>query len=204
MNYVTVDLETSGLDPKQHEILEIGILGYEPETLKPNGVEFSLRIKATKPCDPQALSINGLDPSVGVSIDVARAKLLAFSANGKMEATFHNARFDLSFLDETFGHPLVNKMFDYHYGDTMPIARALIAGRCSLQVLKKTLSLTKTEGHTALGDCLTTLELLKYESEYIKYLKNLEFLQFHPTSRPFVSVEQNYSCYLDYYVALNS
>jgi len=174
LNYTTVDLETSGLDPKKYEILEIGILEYNIETFKPTGVEFNIRIKATKPCDPRALEINGLDPTVGVSLDEARAALLNFLQNGKMHGTFHNKLFDVPFMIEHFGHSLMSQLFHYHYGCTQDLASKFIGGSSSLQKLKTKLGLSATEAHTALGDCFTTLELLEYLTKYITFLKNLE------------------------------
>lgn len=55
--FIAVDLETSGLDPERHEIIEVGVVG-QGRVLESLREEFSLPFDEQR-ADPRALEING-------------------------------------------------------------------------------------------------------------------------------------------------
>ena len=173
---VVLDTETSGLNRKIHEILSLTILPYEPLTFKPyleHGL--TIRIKATKPCDPRALEINGLDPTVGGTNEEA-IRMIEHKYQGvKFEALCQNSYFDRSFLEEQFGIDWVNKYFHYHWNDTMILAKSLSRSKSkSLQNLIKFHNIEGGEPHTSFGDCISTLRLMKFFSGTIQEVRKLQ------------------------------
>lgn len=56
--YVAIDIETSGLRPLYHEILEVGIVSEHPETDDTVSIEFSLPMRYPLQADPKALEVN--------------------------------------------------------------------------------------------------------------------------------------------------
>ena len=64
------DLETTGLDPAVHDIIEIAIVPLNPDFKRSELPEFTARIKAVHPenADPESLKISGLNPLEGEDI----------------------------------------------------------------------------------------------------------------------------------------
>lgn len=58
---VFVDLETSGLDPRVHEILEVAAIRVDAETFIERK-RFVATVRPTLPVDPQAAAVNGYTP----------------------------------------------------------------------------------------------------------------------------------------------
>jgi DNA polymerase III epsilon subunit-like protein len=55
---VIVDFETGGLNPREHEILEIGVVRVDARTLQEVS-RLSIKVKPTRPVPPEAAKING-------------------------------------------------------------------------------------------------------------------------------------------------
>jgi DNA polymerase III epsilon subunit-like protein len=98
-NFVVIDLETTGLDPKACGILEIG-------AVDASGRRFYRRValERGRRVDWPALECNGIDPldlGAGVSIDTAMAGLAQFLRAGSGERWImggKNPQFDYGFL----------------------------------------------------------------------------------------------------------
>lgn len=62
-----VDLETTGLDPIVHDIIELAIVPLNPDFSRSELPEFVARIKAVHPenADSDSLQINRLNPHEG-------------------------------------------------------------------------------------------------------------------------------------------
>jgi len=60
MDLVFVDVETTGLDPERHELLELAAVRVDPHTLEPID-HASVRVRPTRlaDADPKALEVNG-------------------------------------------------------------------------------------------------------------------------------------------------
>lgn len=120
------DIETSGLDPIGHEILEMGlILIKQPELevleswstkIKPENIET-----ATK----EALAVNGYKPEDWEKAVPLKMAMSVYRKKTK-NAIFlsHNVCFDWSFIYEAFAKTELESMMDYHRLDLFSLAWA--------------------------------------------------------------------------------
>ena len=100
MKIALIDLETTGLDPAKHEIIEIGAVIFESHTHEVfHTVSIRVRPERIKDADPEALAVNGYTPSAWRSASDLGWALTALSMATK-DCTFmsYNAMFDWSFL----------------------------------------------------------------------------------------------------------
>ena len=108
------DLETSGLDPAVHDIIEIAIVPLNPDFKRSDLPEFTARIKAVHPenADPESLKISGLNPFEGEDIQKVATDITMWMEDNhieRIEAVGHNLRFDLDFFQIKF--PSLSRIF---------------------------------------------------------------------------------------------
>lgn len=95
--YIVFDLETTGLDPVVHEIIEIGAIKVNTRT--DYHTTFSILIKPTQKVSKKITSITGITQEMldnGDSIESAIADFVEFIEDLQLVA--YNAEFDLGFL----------------------------------------------------------------------------------------------------------
>lgn len=124
MDLVVTDVETSGLDPEFHEILEIGAVRCDADTLEQRG-RFELKVKPSHlmTADPMALMVNGYnetDWNSAVPIETALKRYVAFAKGAIFTA--HNVAFDWSFLRAALLAARVPNELDYHHLDVGSMA----------------------------------------------------------------------------------
>ena len=146
------DVETTGLLPHTHEVISL--------CMKSGDSILSLRIKASKPTDPEAMAINGLDPAVGMSKDEASTELINYLIDlgpGRHTLVGENIQFDAEFLKTILPVLLYNKFISYKMVDLHAIGYFLMeAGFLPIErVTFKTMADYFNLGdvpHTAIGD----------------------------------------------------
>tara|TARA_R100000406_G_scaffold87719_1_gene72607 strand:- start:550 stop:1107 length:558 start_codon:yes stop_codon:yes gene_type:complete len=156
-----VDIETTGLNPAIHEIIEIAIITAD-ETyhtkIAPQRIDLA---------DSRALQINKYNPSNWAdapSFDLVHQKITRLLI-GKTIAG-HNPKFDVEFLNEAFasvGSPFVT---GHRVLDTITLAYEhlypLGLKSLSLDAIRIFLNWDRTNAHTALQDCKDTKRLFDY------------------------------------------
>lgn len=169
MRFVAIDLETSGLNPYKHEIIEIGAVAFSLDGL---GKDFSILIRPEKKMDPKARAVHQISAEELASNAVSLAEgvdaFMGFLSEGSW--VFHNAPFDLAFLKQSFTtlkRPWPNRS----YYDHLQLSRKLRAERLShsLESIKKELGIETGQAHRALADARATalafIHLLSTEPE---------------------------------------
>lgn len=122
------DCETSGLDPNIHEILEIGFIIADSETLKEYGrFNFKIKPEHIETAHPKALEVNGYtkkDWRKAISIREA----LSFFAKATDGCHFmaHNVTFDWKFIEYNLDDLGIPHGLDYHKLDTLSMCYARI------------------------------------------------------------------------------
>lgn len=191
-----VDVETTGLDSRYNEIIQICILPLD-SNLKPHQQirPFYTMIKPEHPerIDKKAMEVNNLAEKLLTALDGGKvADLLVEWFEGlklpmgkKIIPLAQNWPFDRSFLIEWLGQKTFEMIFDYEYRDTKVAAvylndRAIRHAdpvpfaRVGLAYISSQLSITNPAPHDAMGDCITTAEAYRLMLSMGSGLENKE------------------------------
>lgn len=178
-DYVVIDVETTGTDPKKHQILSVAMLALD-STLKPLGFG-SWKIKHDNyVVDPKALEINRINlvkhhnNPKSLNVSTAKSHMIAFfntpvhrpaGQQQKMIAIGHNLGFDVGFITEFL--PTWWNFVHYRKLDTQVIAmERILTGRLPADCGSGLGDLTahfnlEYKAHTAPGDVYATYKVLK-------------------------------------------
>ncbi len=156
---LAVDTETTGMSPESgHRLVEVAHVGIVDGVL---GEGWSSLVRPGRAIPPDASRVHGItDEMVSRAPEPRVVARELREACGEQTLVFHNAPFDLPFLDQLFretGTPaLLGPVVD-----TLGLARGLAgSGGNSLGALAARLGLPPEPAHRALGDARTTARLL--------------------------------------------
>lgn len=163
-----IDLETTGLDPSRHEILEIAVVRVDGLTLEElDHVTLRVRPDRIENADPFALHVNGYSPDGWKDAVRLRDALLRIRPllEGAVLAG-HNVGFDRSFLDVAWRWASVKPPeMDHHVFDTGTLAWVLVTMNASeslsLGPVCEALDIPHDEPHRALQDARASLEVAR-------------------------------------------
>ena len=130
MRIALTDLETTGLNPLKHEIIELGCVIFDNETFEIYGnLNFKIKPEHIEDADPKALACNGYKEEDWEDSMTLR-QALSFYAQATEGCTFmaHNVTFDYSFIVASFAKVDLTdslKLGKYKI-DTMSVAWAKI------------------------------------------------------------------------------
>lgn len=172
-NLAFIDVETTGVDPEKHEIIELGVvlvkqLGEEGKDFEVIS-ELDLKIKPEhiETADPQALKVNGYDEGQWIFANTLKEAMTVFSEKTK-DAIFvaHNITFDNAFIEKAFQKTGVLSQMFYPKIDTISVAYAklhknLKVEKFRLQKLCEYFGIQNNKAHTALSDARATFEVYK-------------------------------------------
>lgn len=163
-----VDLETTGLDYRCHEILEIGVIRADARTLEIIA-QCDVRVcpERLANASTEALAIAGYsfeDWAEASTLEVALAKVAPLFEGALVAG--HNVGFDWTFLEEAFRREeLPLPEVDHHRLDTASLAWPLLATRelssLSLNAVAAYLGLERPSPHRALADARCSLEIAR-------------------------------------------
>lgn len=173
------DLETTGLDVKRCDIIELALVPLKPDFTPSELPAFTARIKADHPenSEPGALQVTGLDPSEGEEAAVVAENLktwLRENRIGRIHPVGHNIDFDLDFFREKF--PELAGIFSGHGRDSMRLALAVndiataqtgkpLFNSVSLKNLKAYFKMDSDVRHRAYDDALDAARLYRHLME---------------------------------------
>ena len=158
-DYVVIDLEMTGLSPKQHKVIEIGALRVR-DGKEVAALELLVNPKCVIP--EKVVALTGITDTMvaeGLEEDAAMSRLLEFI--GEDILVGHNLVFDYSFLKQWEINHKIKK--ERRGCDTLKIARALLPVEQSkkLEELTTFFGICHQRGHRALDDARATGILLE-------------------------------------------
>lgn len=161
--FVVFDLETTGLDPLIHRIIEIGALRFNKDKYKSEGRvdTFQALVKQEKKLSKKIIEITGITDEDLTNGENIKDALMSFSEFvGKAKVISYNADFDMSFLYEEARRSGININFS-RVECVYKLARAKLSGveNYKLVTLAKILGLDTANAHRAIDDCLLTLKV---------------------------------------------
>jgi DNA polymerase III epsilon subunit-like protein len=182
-NLITaIDIETSGVRPGYHEILQIAVVPLDSE-LVPIGNHFYTNVQPEYPerTEPEALRINGLSPDDLLDAPTQSRvadmlyewfETLKLPQTGRLIPMAHNWAFENSFLKAWLGTAELDRIFHYLPRDAMIFSLALNDaaalkgeeipyGSVGLRELCKQFGIINTQPHDALADSIAEAAVYK-------------------------------------------
>ncbi len=162
------DIETTGLDPMIHEIIEIGLLVLDQKTFEvTDRLDIKVRPEHIETAQASALTVNGYreeDWREAISLKEAMA-LYAEKTRGAIFCS-HNVTFDWFFMHEAFRKTGVGHALDYHRIDLFTLAWAKLRKsdleHFTMNAVAQYLGLEKEpDPHRAMGGATLACEVYK-------------------------------------------
>jgi DNA polymerase-3 subunit epsilon/ATP-dependent DNA helicase DinG len=149
---VAIDLETTGLDPAQDEVIEIGAVRFRGPRIEG---EWSTLVNPGRPLPPYITQLTGIsDAMVAGAPRLARVLPELIEFVGDLPLLGHNLAFDLRFLDRHTPFRQNQAM------DTYDLASVILpAGRYRLATLAQSLGVVPRAVHRGLEDARTTQQI---------------------------------------------
>lgn len=166
VEFLAIDLETSGLDPKTDEILSIGYLPILNGAIRLDGAAYHL-IRPDRPVPEKTAVIHGLlddHLETAPTLDAVLPEVLR-ALTGRVPVA-HHARIEHLFLraacSRFYGHPL-----EMRFADTLALERRSLSrrgqevteGGLRLSAVRERYGLPHYHAHNALTDALAAAEL---------------------------------------------
>lgn len=173
-NLAFIDLETTGLDPSRHEIIEIGCVvvkqdwsNKDPQFSVLSELDIKVKPRHIETAEPEALRINKYSEAdwlFAVDLEQALQELAKQTADAIMVG--QNVSFDWGFLQAAFAETGVSSRMHYHKLDLIPMAFIKCCKdpkleRYNLGELSRYFGVENEKAHTALSDVKTTFEIYK-------------------------------------------
>ena len=166
-NYVAVDLETTGLDPRRGRIIEFGAVRVIGGCIDER---FASLVNPGRPLDPFITRLTGITDAMledAPSIGEVLPAFLTFA--GEAIILGHNVNFDLGFLYEACAREL-SRPFPNDFVDTMRLSRRLFPqfAHHKLSDLVFRFGIGEAVEHRALADVIQTIDCYEHMKTYAR------------------------------------
>jgi DNA polymerase III epsilon subunit family exonuclease len=157
--FVVFDLETTGLKPDTHEIIEIGAIRVNRDS--DNHDTFQALIRPSKKIPKKITEITGITQDMvekdGYFLETALSQFIEFV--GDLPLVSFNAEFDMAFLKAAVNKTKAGALANNRVSCALKMARRAWPGRKSYRLtdLAKDGGLSAEGTHRALGDCKRTM-----------------------------------------------
>lgn len=180
-----VDVETTGLNFREHDVIQIAILPLDCNIKPLRTLPFYVNMKPKRPenIDYKAMTVtklslvnlinNSIDPWTAVDLFEEWFHRLNLPVGKKIAPLAHNWPFDRMFIEDWLGGPKNFEAFFFHqYRDSMAAALYLNdraeqhldkipVPKVSLDYCCSVFDIKNQKAHDALQDCLTTAEVYR-------------------------------------------
>ncbi len=165
-----VDIETTGLDRDDHEIIELGVVvaKLKDDVLTvTDTLDIKISPQHIENADAVALRVNGYDAADWVfAVDIAEAmKQFARITSGAIFVA-HNLTFDYGFIETNLKRYGVEDKLHFHKLDTIALAFGMLrtnddVSKLSLRALSEKFGIENKRAHSAFADAYATYEVFK-------------------------------------------
>jgi DNA polymerase III subunit epsilon len=170
--YCVIDLELSGLDPRQHEIISFGAVPIEDGRVRLDGALSSL-VAPTRPLSEPAIRVHGIRAAdLDGAPPLAEAVEMLLGALAGRVLVAHHADVERAFLGPALRRARVRLRGPIV--DSAHVTRLWLAERdgalprqLPLSELARRCGLPAHSPHTAIGDALTTAQLFLASAEHL-------------------------------------
>ncbi len=159
--YIVVDVETTGLSPDEHEIIELGAVLVKEHSITE---KFSVLVQTNKSIPPLIEKITGISNEMlqkqGVSLSVAMKRLVVLLRD--LPVVSHNIDFDYQFLRCACTNCNLPPINNYCI-DTLTLSRRKVkqVNNYKLSTLAKHFAIDAYGAHRSLTDCEITYRLFE-------------------------------------------
>ncbi|KKS24419.1 MAG: Exonuclease RNase T and DNA polymerase III [Candidatus Nomurabacteria bacterium GW2011_GWC2_41_8] len=166
-NFAFIDIETTGLDVINHEIIEIGCVLTTPELQVIEEFEMKIKPEHLENADQVSLKISHYDENLWTNASTLKKAIKTLSKKVQDAIMVgQNVAFDSGFLEHAFSKTGVKNSMHYHKLDTLAIAWAKFHQdtsfeHFSLREMCERFGIKNERSHTALSDARATFELYK-------------------------------------------
>jgi len=166
-NFTFLDIETTGLNVIEHEIIEIGCVVTTPKLKVIEEFEIKIKPEHIENADPVALKVNHYDPTNWKDAKSLKDAMKTISQKTKdCIMVGQNVAFDSGFLENAFLKTGIKNSMHYHKLDTISIAWAKLhrnrkITNFSLRELCLYFGIKNEKAHTGLSDARATFKLYK-------------------------------------------
>ncbi len=165
-----VDIETTGLDRDEHEIIELAVVVAEMKDGKfvvVDQLDLKVQPKNIEKAEPQALRINGYNEAdwlFAISLEDAMREF-AKKTDGAIFSA-HNITFDYGFIERAFKTSGAENKMHFHKLDTISLAFGILytnddIGKLSLRALCEKYGIENKKAHSAFADAYALYEVFK-------------------------------------------
>ena len=166
-NLAFIDIETTGLDVINHEIIEVGCVLTTPELKVIEEFELKIIPEYLENADPISMKINHYEEG-GWQDALSLKEAIKILSKKTKECIMvgQNVAFDSGFLEYAFSKTGIKNTMHYHKLDTISIAWAKFNKdkdfeHFSLRDMCMHFGIENKDSHTGLGDARATYELYK-------------------------------------------
>ena len=157
--YVVFDLETTGFDPYNDKIIEIGAVKLDGTKIIDR---FSTFVNPQKSIPPKITEITSINDSMVKDAPIIENVIIDFMKFcGNATLVAHNAGFDVGFIKQNLAH--IGRNFENSVIDTLHWSRNILKEnkRHNLKELCKYFSISLENHHRAVDDAEATAEIFK-------------------------------------------
>lgn len=154
-NYVVLDIETTGLNPRENEIIELSALKVENNRVVK---QFSTLVKPEGRISSYITNLTGITQSMTENAPDIKSAIKLFSDFCSDSIIMgHNVKFDISFINTNL-EKHHNTHFSNDYVDTLRLARIYLKTlpNRKLGTIASFFNLDTTGMHRGLKDCIVT------------------------------------------------
>src|SRR3989344_6101849 len=166
-NLAFIDIETTGLNLRKHEIIEIGCVLTTPELQVIEEFELKIKPERIEDADKASLKVNRYDPADWVlAYNLKEAMKILSGKTKDCIMVGQNVAFDSAFLESAFTSTNISNNMHYHKLDTISIAWAKLhnepdINHFSLREMCVRFGIKNERSHTALSYAHATFALYK-------------------------------------------